>query len=519
MAARTTSALARLVALGLVTTQLSACIEFSFDLNPSDCEEHVGAPSENFPRFRTIAESEAPEVDFQVCDSATVDLNGDGRLDLVAANHLDAGFAYFMGKPEGEVGFAEGESVEFVGGGNSAGVAVADFNMDGIPDIANSDHPGIVTVRVNATRPGAPIDEVDFPDSAETNIDIGVDHSAGHGFAGVEGGLVAIDVNADGKVDLATANLGRNKDGIYSASVLLNTTEPASPPDENGRIQVEPITFAAVQYIELPGGAISIASADFDGDGSPDLVTSNTGISSVSVLTNRTPAGAKTAVFESVELKIPAHGNPAGAGPTNPVIIDVNSDGRPDVATANWNVETVAVFTNTTPDDATTTTSFAAEPAEVQLCFNPLVLRAADLDGDDDDDLVVIPLDLREHLAFGVVENLTPAGGEAGKLAFVDAVPLPDRMVDTGFEAWLEGRADKLSPGVWFTTSGNVADFDGDGRFEIAITAAHGEFGIELQGQLFDSDDVMKFVEPPIDQAIAEQFLPEHTELLTYAPR
>ncbi|HET6583303.1 MAG TPA: VCBS repeat-containing protein, partial [Nannocystaceae bacterium] len=425
----TRSPLARLFGLGFAIALLPGCS--LFDLNPSDCDDYVEAPSDDFPRWAEVGDANAPRIDFQVCDSATVDLNGDGRLDLVAANHLEAGFAYFMGEPTGPVRFAEGRSVEFVGGGNSAGVVVADFNMDGIPDIANSDHPGILTVRVNATPAGAAIDEVDFPDAGETNIDIGVDHSAGHGFAGVEGGLVAADFNADGKIDIATANLGENADGLTTASVFLNTTVAAEPAGDGERVRIVPATFAAVQYIELPGAAISIATADFDGDGSPDLVTSNTAVSSVSVLTNRTPVGSDVVVFEENELQIPADGNPAGAGPTNPVVADFNGDGKPDVATANWNVQTVVVFTNATDEGGPT--AFIGRPEVVELCFNPLVVRAADLDGDDDDDLVVIPLDLREDLAFGVIENQTEPDDEAPSLAFVDAVELPARMRDVGF--------------------------------------------------------------------------------------
>ncbi|NJO56315.1 MAG: VCBS repeat-containing protein [Rhodospirillales bacterium] len=166
-----------------------------------------------------------PHLMFQVCDSQPADLNGDGLLDFVAADHINAGFGYFMQDPStSSVSFAAGQTVPFVGGGNSAGIVVDDFNFDGMPDVANSDHPGIVTVRINGTPTGAAIGDVTFPTAGETNVDLGVNHGASHGFAGIEGGLVAADINTDGKLDIATANLGLNAAMDATSSILLNVT-------------------------------------------------------------------------------------------------------------------------------------------------------------------------------------------------------------------------------------------------------------------------------------------------------
>lgn len=273
-------------------------------------------------------------------------------------------------------------------------------------------------------------------------------------------------------------------------------------------------TFEPLQEVELPGPAISIDSADFNGDGSPDMVTSNTGVSSLSILTNRTAAGSNTISFDRLDLTIPAVGNDAGAGPTNPVAADFNNDGKPDVLSANWNVDTVTLFTNTT--DASGPTSFTSEPLIVELCFNPLVARAGDLDGDGDQDLVIVPLDLSSTIAYGVVENQLAPGSDVPSLAFVEIVDLPERMIEVTFFDWLEGKGDGQSPGVWFTSTGNAADFDGDGSLDIAIAVAHGNFAIEMQGRLSKTDNIIDFVQPPISLDIAKQFLPKHTELLHY---
>jgi hypothetical protein len=500
--------------LGFTVASASAC-SCKRDKDPAACEGFTEAASASFPSFVEATGFGQPEVGFQVCDSVAVDLNGDMLLDFVAANHISKGFGYFAQQPGTNVTFADGVAVPFIGGGNSAGIVAEDFNGDGIVDIANSDHPGIVTVRINGTVVGSPTTGITFPTAGETNIDLGVDEE-GHGFAGVEGGLVAADFNADGKIDIATSNLGLNAANDATSSVMLNTT-PDPTDDGLGNLTYPMVSsFGAVQYIELPGPAISIATADFNGDGSPDYATSNTAVSSISVLTNQTATGATSVTFDRLDLEIPDEGNSAGAGPTNPVAADFNNDGKPDVVTANWNVDTLTLFSNTTA--AGGDTEFASDPFVVDLCFNPLVVRNGDLDGDGDQDLVIIPLDLSSAIAVGVVENRLQAGSDIPDLALVEVVGLPERMQEVTFFDWLTGESSGRSPGVWFTSTGNVADFDGDGVLELLLAVAYGDFAIQLQSQLTDTTNILEFVVPPVSQQIANAFLPMHTELLLLVP-
>lgn len=176
-----------------------------------------------------------------------MDLDGDSVPEFAAANHISPGFAYFPGQEtNGVISFAPGLAVPFVPpGSNSAGIAAADFNNDGFYDIANTDHAGILSVRINGGSAGGSR----FPPHGETDLEIGIDHANTFefGFAGVEGGLIAADFNADGKPDIATANLSKAvPEGYHSSSIFINETPDGaiaavfSPIVAAGRVSWDP---------------------------------------------------------------------------------------------------------------------------------------------------------------------------------------------------------------------------------------------------------------------------------------
>ncbi|HND30245.1 MAG TPA: VCBS repeat-containing protein [Myxococcota bacterium] len=466
----------------MFSTVAAGCVQ-----NPD--ESGTKEPTDGFPTYAVNEAAGAPSLPYQVCDSTSADLNNDGTLDFVAANHINPGFGYFMTLPGELLRFGQGQSVDFVAGGNSAGIIAVDLNADGKLDVANSDHEGIVTVRMNATPDGAGIDGVVFPEEGETNVGLSVDHGPEFGIAGVEGGLVSADFNGDGKPDIATSNLGTNALGDYSASVILGQTEPGATVS----------TFGEVQYILLPSAAISIDLGDFNNDGLPEFVTTNTEDGSISVMTNRTETGAEVVNFEQLNYTIPAGSNPYGAGPTNPVVADFNGDGWADIATANWNVMNVAVYINTTTT-AGDTPSFA-DPVMIEgLDLNPLLVRAADLDGDGDNDIVVIPLAMNSGAAMAVIENETE--GDNVSFAVVEVYPLPEVMRET-------------FPYAWFTTAGNVSDFDGDGELDIAVAVARASFTLEAF-ELLPTDNVMGYIDPDIPVEVIDEFLPQDSQLVAY---
>ncbi|MEM7016984.1 MAG: VCBS repeat-containing protein [Pseudomonadota bacterium] len=460
-----------------------------------------------FPTFGADLSHAIPHIPFQICDTTTADLNQDGRADFLVANHLEPGFGFFPNQADtnSDQIFAEGVGVPFIRGANSAGVVAADFNGDGFPDVANSDHPGSVTVRINGVN--AKGGDISFPDGGETNISLEVTFGDDFGIAGTEGGLVAADFNGDGKIDIATANLGKTRTAqqgysdhcdagdrqasFNSASVLINTTP----------VGADAATFAPGVHFPIPGPSISIASADFNFDGKPDVVTSNTAVSSLSVLTNATEEGSRHPCFSaSITLAIDAPDSmPQGAGPTNPLAMDFNGDGKPDIASANWNTHTVTVWINLTPDDDKgKQPTFSATPFSLSTGDTPpLVVRGADLNDDGLNDLVVMPLSPLSTTAMMVLRNTTQQGVNAASFVIDQAYSIPQPLRSS----WLH---------TYFAISGIVQDLDGDGLEEIAVPVVRGSALLKL---MKPGNDILKYVDPSVPNWLIHPLLPNRTSL------
>ena len=222
---------------------------------------------------------------------AVGDFNGDGKLDLAAANELMNSVSVLLGNGDGTFQ----SHVDYATVPDCRQVATGDFNGDGRLDlVVSSGSDNAVSVLLgngNGT----------FQPQSQYQHD-GTDNPY----------LILADLNRDGKLDVAVAN---NGGGV---PVLLGNGDG---------------TFHSGVRYATGGFSASVTAADFNGDGILDLVTSNYFSSNISLL-----LGNGDGTFE-------AHVDyPAGDGARGIAAGDFNGDGRLDLAVGNQFVDSISIF-------------------------------------------------------------------------------------------------------------------------------------------------------------------------------
>ncbi|WP_052338626.1 FG-GAP-like repeat-containing protein [Planktothrix prolifica] len=300
----------------------------------------------------------APKVDFSTGfnpQSVSIgDFNGDGKLDLATANFNDNTASILLNTTaNGATTPTFATKVNFTTGSTPRSVSIGDFNGDGKLDlaVANYTNSNNASILLNTTATGA----------TTPTFNPKVDFTTGSGSTSVSIG----DFNSDNKPDLAVSN----QNGA-SVSILLNTTTNATTP-----------TFATKVDFTVGSQATSVSIGDFNGDGKLDLATANTNSSTVSILLNTTANGATTPTFA------PKVDFSTGFNPQSVSIGDINGDGKPDLAVANSLSATVSILLNTTANGATTPT-FATK-VDFTTGSRPLSVSIGDLNGDGKPDLAV----------------------------------------------------------------------------------------------------------------------------------
>ena len=329
----------------------------------------------------------------------------------------------------------------------------ADLDGDGKPDIivANGDS-NTVTVYHNNSTPGS----VSFAETASYTM----------GSSGYPIGIVAGDLDGDGKPDLVVSNYYTQTLTIY-----INASTPGN------------IVMDSVLSVPSANYILGAAIADLNGDGKPEVIVASQGSNMLAVYSNSSTIGNISFSNETPIM------SPSGGSPFKVVVGDLDGDGKPDLAAANSYLGTVSVYLNTSTTGGAI--SFASDVDFATGNF-PEGMAIGDLDGDGKPDMIVAnntdnTLSLLRNTStpgnLSFAPQLTVNSGYAAydiALGDFDGDGKPDIAVVDQYNNTISIHrnistpgAIAVSPNVDYTT-GNIpyaittADFDGDGKPDLA---------------------------------------------------
>ena len=232
----------------------------------------------------------------------------------------------------------------------------------------------------------------------------------------------------------------------------------------------------------------SVAIGDLDGDGKPDLAVANYASDTVSVLRNTGTIGS---VSFAAKVDFTTDSTPSSVA-----IGDLDGDGKPDLAVANYYSNTVSVFRNT---GTIGSVSFASK-VDYTTGYNPCSVVIGDVDGDGKPDLAVAVFagdntvsvfrntGTSGSISFAAKVDLTAGSGNPNSVAIgdVDGDWKPDlALVDYGSDIVSVFRNTCTSGSVSFAvkvdfTAGTrpvsvaISDVDGDGKPDLAVVNSYG---------------------------------------------
>ncbi len=287
--------------------------------------------------FQDASRTFAPQPPLRVRDGpgavalsvATVDLDGDGRLDLVCPNY-DSLLRYTLTVFSQDAPRAFTAQLSLPTLEEPMSVAAADLDGDSYVDLVCANGPGLTVFFQDALRTF----------TAQPRLAAG----------GRPVSVAIADLDSDGALDLVCAN--RSSDNL---TVFFQ---------DASRV------FRAQPSLVAGDGPVSVTAADLDRDGDLDVVCANEDSNNLTVFFQDAPRS-----FSARSLAA------GGVGPASVAVADLDGDGDLDIVCANELSNDLTVFFQDAPRlfSARSLAAGGVGPASV---------AAADLDGDGDVDLV-----------------------------------------------------------------------------------------------------------------------------------
>lgn len=252
---------------------------------------------------------------------AVADIDGDGLKDVVISDgyYSDRITVCRNTSLPGSMTFDFASIGGF--GAEVTSLALSDLDGDGKPDlIAASNTENFYSVFRNISSPGS-VTAASF--DARVNVSITSPVAVR--------GLVAADMDGDGKTDLVTASEQGKK-----VTIFHNTSSAGS---------IMAASFAATDFSTAPSAPDKVGVADLDGDGKPDMAVMTGDNSShtytLSIYRNKSAAGSISAGSFQERQDVAATSKSGAMD-----IGDLNGDGAPDIAVSQWSYNDLVIYRN-----------------------------------------------------------------------------------------------------------------------------------------------------------------------------
>jgi len=436
--------------------------------------------------------------------AAAADLDRDGDLDVVAASGLDHSVSWFENDGASNPTFTK--HVIISNATDAEDVCIADFDMDGDPDIAAA-CPGDGNIRLLENR-GPYLSTISFTDRVLGNGSLGTTQSVSAG-----------DLDGDGDRELAfSSQSGSNFSYltnllVHAGSSFLNseatvwtgadgaTCAAAGDIDGDGRVDLVVGSFfddtvawirnsesgAQAPPIEIvnsaspglrPDGVAAVAAVDLDRDGDTDAVSASILDGDVLWYDNNGAASPGFTV-RAITLGL--------ATPAGMAVGDAEGDGDLDVFIASASSGQIRIYLN----DGQATPGFATNVQLNDTVASPRGIAVGDIEPDGDLDIVVASFDDDSVRVFRctnpAIFAYTLEDISAGDIDGAVSVALADADRDGDLDVFAAALHDdaflyfRNLQGLWgeqFVSFGNdgacwiaMGDIDGDGDIDGAGVA------------------------------------------------